>query len=251
MSLHDVPRHIGFAPKAHPVRFAPRRRRFQYPVMHRIRQRGRTGLVIVIDDVEQAVHVAAIQRTVTPIKQHVVHEIEIVRHRDARIATRIARQQIVMKPRVPPAPVTAKRMVVQVQRLRDNAPLNGVIHRRQLQRRPAARRVIHVAIRVQGLVIAPARRAMVNDDVAHRAAGQPALPLENARIAATETHVPDNHIVRVVHHALTRDADAITRRTLSRHRHIRRLNVNRHLQVDDTRHIEHHRARTRRFQRLA
>ena len=156
-----------------------------------------------------------------------------------------------MKPAVPSAPVAAKRVVVQVQRFRDNAPLDRVIHRRQLERRPAARRLVHVTIRIQSLIIAPARRTMVNDDVAHRTARQRALPLKNARVTPAETHIPNYHIVGIVHHALTRNADAVARGTLSRHRHIRRLNKNRHLQVNDTRHVEHHRARTRRFQRLA
>jgi hypothetical protein len=153
-------------------------RRLENAITHGTVQRGRTGLVIVVDDVVEAVGIAAVHGTVTPVEQHIVHEIEIVGHRHAGIAASVAGEKIMMKAGVITAPIPAESVIINIQRLTADGPLDRDIDGRQFERRPAGGRLIHVTIGVDVLVIAPARRAMVDDDVAHGISIMSTMPVE-------------------------------------------------------------------------
>src|SRR5690606_24711746 len=75
---------------------------------------GGTGLEVVADDVEHGSAVAAVGRTVTPVEEHVVANIDLVTPAAAGIARRVARPEIVMNRRAATADGGAEGVVVEI-----------------------------------------------------------------------------------------------------------------------------------------
>src|SRR5450756_2500804 len=124
-----------------------------------------------------------------PVKEHIVDEIEVVGHRDARIAPGVAGKKIVMEASVAPAPVAAESVIVGVERLAGNYPLNRDVDGRQLERRATIGWLIHVAICVNVLILSPACGDVIQNDVTNGIAEMHSVPVEDVQIATAKTQV--------------------------------------------------------------
>ena len=168
-----------------------------------------------------------------PVVDHVVEEVEVAVHPDARVAAGVARPQVVVERAVVPADRAPERVVVGVQRLAGDAPLDRDVDRRQLQLLVAARRPVHVAVHRQVLVEAPARRAVVDDDVADRVAAERVVAVGHVRLAAAEPEVADDDVVGVDLGGPPGDADAVAGGGLAGDGDVGGADVDGPVQVDD------------------
>jgi len=108
--------------------------------------------------------------------------------------------------------------VVGVQTLAENGVLDRDVHRRELEIRGGlvAVVIVHVAVHAHVLVQSPARRHVVNHDVARGVAANRVVAIAHPYVAAPETHVPDDDIVKVgiqLAQHLTPDEDRIVAHT--------------------------------------
>nr|GFD51478.1 hypothetical protein [Tanacetum cinerariifolium] len=101
-----------------------------------------------------------------------VGKVEVAVHPHRGVAGNIICPQVAGKQAVQPPNGAAKRVVVRIQSLRKNRVLNGHVHRRQLVGRARLGVVVHVPVDGHILIQAPARRHVVDADIAHRVAAQ-------------------------------------------------------------------------------
>src|SRR5581483_197400 len=83
------------------------------------------GLEVVVDEVDARAAVAAVDRAVLPVEEDVVTEVEGAPHADAGVAARVAGEQIMVERARVAAPGAAERVVVGVQRLAGDRPLDS------------------------------------------------------------------------------------------------------------------------------
>src|SRR5262249_45557648 len=106
-----------------------------------------------------------------PIEQDVVAEVERAAHADARVAACVTREQVVMEGAVLAPPGATEGVVVEVQGLTRDRPLDGEVFYRQFLVRTAGL-LLHVPVERQVLVEAPTGGDVVDDDVPDRVAAQ-------------------------------------------------------------------------------
>src|SRR5262249_30371758 len=145
----------------------------------------------------------------------------------ARVAAGVAGEQVVVKRGVRPAPGATEGVVIEVQRLAGDRPLDGDVLNWKLLVRPAAGLLLHVSIERQVLVQSPTRGYVVYDDVPDWVAPEGIVAF--LEVAATESHVADDDVVRVDFGRLPADAYAIPRRGLTRDGDERAINCKRGL----------------------
>ena len=125
--------------------------------------------------------------------------------------------------------------------------LNSDVHRRFLLLGFAVVHVEHVTVEGDVLVEAPLAGAMVNHDVPDGIATEGVLTVHDVGLTTTEAHVANNYVVGVNLERLTRDADALARGRLSGNGDVGGTDIDRRLQTNDARDIEHDDAGTTLF----
>lgn len=149
-----------------------------------------------------------------PIKKDVVAKIEMIAPTDARVAASVAREQIVMEGAVTSAPGATESVVVQIEGLAGDAPLDREAFDREFFVF-ADQRFVYVPIEREVFVEAPACRAMIDNDAADWVPAKRVItPFE---LAATEAHVAHDDVVRIDFGGFTANANAIARRSLACH----------------------------------
>ena len=91
---------------------------------------------------------------------------------------------------------------------------------------------------------------MVNHDIPHGISSERVVTVMYFRLAAAETHVTHNDIVRIHPEGLPCYADSVSRSGLSGNGHIRSADNDGRFQLDDARHIEHNDTRPTGFASL-
>jgi hypothetical protein len=124
------------------------------------------GLQVVVDDIEKAPVVAAIDGAMHPVVEHIVHEGEIAVHPDTGIAAGVVRPEIAMEGAVQTADGAAEGVVVSVQAFAEDRVLDRDIDRGQLELRSARWRLVHVTVHRHVFVESPRCGNMVDHDVA-------------------------------------------------------------------------------------
>src|SRR5205823_9091221 len=106
-----------------------------------------------------------------------------------------------------------------VQRLAGDAPLDGEVDGRELERADVARAsagaeavilpAIHVTVHAQIFVRSPACRAMIDDEIADGVSTQRVVAVADVHIRAAEAQIADDDVVRLDFDGVPRDADAV------------------------------------------
>ena len=191
-------------------------------------------LVVVVDEVRHRGELATVSRTVYPVIDDVVDEVEDATPANAWVTTRVVSPQITHKGGVLATNGRAKGVVPCVEGLCRDGVLNRYIDSWFLAVRLAVLHVEHVAIERDILVQSPFARTMVNHDVTHRVATKRVLTVGYQRLATTETHVTNDDIVGINLERLASNDDTIARSRLSCNSNIRSTHVDGRLQADDT-----------------
>ena len=102
IALHYVAVYVGKT-EIFRTSLVPACLRFQYPVADRlihIISCHRSRLEIIIDDIISRVVITAVNGTVPPVVEHIIHKIEVAIHSDGRIARDIRSKEIAGEKRV-------------------------------------------------------------------------------------------------------------------------------------------------------
>ena len=153
---------------------------------------------MVVYYVVEALVVTAVDGAAPPVIHHVVDEIERTGHSDRCVTADVRGEEVAVEHAVVAADSCSESVAIQVESLRENAVLDGNVHRGQLQVLSAA--VVHVAVHRHVLVAAPAARAMVDDDIAYTVATESVVTEHHVGIVAAEAHVAYDDVVGVDKH---------------------------------------------------
>src|SRR5690606_25180169 len=99
--------------------------------------------------------------------------------------------------------------------------------------------IIYVPIHGHILVKTPARRYMIDDDIADAISSKGIITTRYVCTAPAETHVSDHHIVGVDPEGLACDADTISGCRLACNRNVWSTNNNRTFQLDNPCHVKY------------
>lgn len=92
---------------------------------------------------------------------------------------------------------------------------------------------------------------MINHDVTHWIPTERIIPIRRLRLAATKTHVANDHVMRVELDGISRDANAISWGRVARDGDVGCADADGGFQADDARYIENDDARTSLFTSIA
>jgi hypothetical protein len=174
---------------------------------------------------------------VPPVEDHVVAEVELAAHADRRVAARVAGEQVMMEGRILPAPGAAESVVLGVEGFAGDAVLHRDIHGGEFDVAAFGPR-LHVAVKRQVFIHAPAGRAMVDDHLALGIAADVVAALPSLGLAAAYAEVPQDDVVRVDIDRGIGQTNAVAGGGLSRDRDVGILDVDVAGELDDARDAE-------------
>ena len=240
VTLHNIARGIHTSVLREGEELSAAALRFKDTPAHRfVLRRYGTRLVIVVDEVGHRGIFAAVSRTMVPVIDDVVDEVEHATPSNRRIAPRVVSPKVAHESGILTAYRTAEGMVVSVQSLGRDGVLYGHVHCGFLTVAKFVAEREHVAVERDILVEAPLTRAVVNHDIADRIAAERVLAIPYMRIAAAETHVAHHHVVGVHLEALSRHADTVAGSRLSSNGHVGRPDNDRRFQANNAAHVEY------------
>ena len=199
---------------------------------------------IIINNIQTAGFISPVNRTVPPIKSHIVYQIKILIHANGTVTADIGCEQVTAKHTVMPTYSRPESMIVTIQSFRENRVLNSYVDSRKLQTMSCGITMVYMAIKRHILIQPPAAGAMIDNNITHTVTSQSIIPEEHILRPPTETHMADNNIMRIKQERSPCYTNSIPRSCLTCNSDIRSTDVYRGFQPDNTRNIEHNNTRT-------